>query len=302
MRLRHIEIFHAVFVTGSVSGAARALNVSQPTVSKILKHAEDGLGFALFHRIKGKLIPTEKGKSLFVQAEPVFEQVNDLKKFASILASKKEGKLRIAITPAFSLELAPNALSKFSKQYENITIEVETLHSAQMIKALLDESIDIGLLFDAPKVPGISSEVIGQSEFICVAPENYIFSAQGASIDLDELESHPLITLNEKSVLGRVLANKLSQAFGQAPDSRFIVETYHIAKRLAQQGAGVALIDEITAFSGSQENLCFKRLNESISIDVCIVTRLKQAKLTYHSDFIDILSKSLLSFNTRIKR
>jgi DNA-binding transcriptional LysR family regulator len=38
--LRHIEIFHAVYVNGSVSGAARALNVSQPSVSKMLRHAE----------------------------------------------------------------------------------------------------------------------------------------------------------------------------------------------------------------------------------------------------------------------
>ena len=40
MNLRHIEIFHAVYVNGSVSGAARALNVSQPSVSKMLRHAE----------------------------------------------------------------------------------------------------------------------------------------------------------------------------------------------------------------------------------------------------------------------
>ncbi|MBT8142476.1 MAG: LysR family transcriptional regulator [Gammaproteobacteria bacterium] len=52
MRLRHIEVFHAVYLTGSVSGGARALNVSQPTVSKVLKHAEDQLGFKLFHRSK----------------------------------------------------------------------------------------------------------------------------------------------------------------------------------------------------------------------------------------------------------
>ena len=53
MNLRHIEIFHAVYVNGSVSAAARALNVSQPSVSKTLRHAESLLGFVggvfLFH-------------------------------------------------------------------------------------------------------------------------------------------------------------------------------------------------------------------------------------------------------------
>jgi DNA-binding transcriptional LysR family regulator len=53
MNLRHIEIFHAVYVNGSVSAAARALNISQPSVSKTLRHAELLLGFELFQRAGG---------------------------------------------------------------------------------------------------------------------------------------------------------------------------------------------------------------------------------------------------------
>ncbi|MFM9901533.1 MAG: LysR family transcriptional regulator, partial [Polaromonas sp.] len=52
MRLRHIEVFNAVMLTGSVSGAARLVNVTQPAVSRTLQHAELQLGFALFQRRK----------------------------------------------------------------------------------------------------------------------------------------------------------------------------------------------------------------------------------------------------------
>ena len=114
MRIRHIEVFHAVFVTGSVSGAAKSLNVSQPTVSKILKHAEDQLGFHLFHREKGRLFPTKKGKLLFKEVLPVFEQINELRKYASMLSSTNMGRLRIAMTPAFSLEVVPKVYTEKS--------------------------------------------------------------------------------------------------------------------------------------------------------------------------------------------
>jgi DNA-binding transcriptional LysR family regulator len=67
MNLRHIEIFHAVYVNGSVSGAARALNVSQPSVSKTLRHAESLLGFPLFERTAGRLVPTEDAHILFAE-------------------------------------------------------------------------------------------------------------------------------------------------------------------------------------------------------------------------------------------
>ena len=67
MNLRHIEIFHCVYVNGSVSAAARALNVSQPSVSKMLRHAESLLGFQLFRRTNGGLVPTEDAHSLFAE-------------------------------------------------------------------------------------------------------------------------------------------------------------------------------------------------------------------------------------------
>ena len=58
MRLKHIEVFHAVMQTGSVSAAARLLHVTQPAVSRTLQHAELQLGFPLFERVRGRLTPT----------------------------------------------------------------------------------------------------------------------------------------------------------------------------------------------------------------------------------------------------
>ena len=55
MRLRHIEVFNAVMQTGSVSAAARLINVTQPAVSRTLQHAELQMGFALFQRARGRL-------------------------------------------------------------------------------------------------------------------------------------------------------------------------------------------------------------------------------------------------------
>ncbi|WP_156455466.1 LysR family transcriptional regulator, partial [Sphingomonas sp. CCH5-D11] len=79
MNLRHIEIFHAVYVNGSVSAAARALNVSQPSVSKTLRHAETLLGFDLFQRIGGRLVPTEDAHNLFADVAEIQERVRALR-------------------------------------------------------------------------------------------------------------------------------------------------------------------------------------------------------------------------------
>ena len=65
MRLRQIEVFHAIYTSGSMTNAASVLNVSQPSVSKVLAHAEQQLGYLLFDRVKGKLVATPGSAQAF---------------------------------------------------------------------------------------------------------------------------------------------------------------------------------------------------------------------------------------------
>jgi DNA-binding transcriptional LysR family regulator len=107
MRIRQIEAFHAIYVNGSISGAARALNVSQPSLTKVLKHAEDQLGFALFRRIKGRLVPTDEAHVLFREVNEVHERLASLRKTARNLRSGGGGHLSVAVLPALGLGIAP---------------------------------------------------------------------------------------------------------------------------------------------------------------------------------------------------
>ena len=61
MNLRQMEVFRAVMLTGGVGGAAQLLHVSQPAISKVLAQAQKQAGFALFERVKGRLLPTLEG-------------------------------------------------------------------------------------------------------------------------------------------------------------------------------------------------------------------------------------------------
>lgn len=295
MKLRHIEVFHAVYVTGSVSGGARALNVSQPSVSKVLKHAEDQLGFALFERISGRLVPSEKGTKLFAEIEPLYDRLNELDRFTENLKNTKAGHLRFAMTPAFGLEIGPVALARFAKANKDVTIETETLHANQVVKALLDNAIDVGLVFDAPNFPGIQKLQIGQSGFVCVAPKGMKLPSL-SELKIEDLKNLPLITLNQKSVLGKILGHRLESAFGAPVNSQIVVETYYLAKRLVKQNAGVAIIDGITAFSGDLAGLQIRKIIPSITIKVDVITRLNAPKSKLQSVFFGELQSAMDDF------
>ncbi|MGB0906420.1 MAG: LysR family transcriptional regulator [Maricaulaceae bacterium] len=295
MRLRHIEIFHAVYVSGSVSGAAKALNVSQPTVSKVLRHAESQLGFDLFHREKGRIFPTEKGELLFAQTLPVFEHINELRKYAAVLASTRVGQLRLAMTPAFSLQLVPCALARFAAAHKDVSIEVETLHALEISKAISNNLVDLGLVVDATGTPGLSVMNVGMTEFVCVAPKSFGLAA--GEIELADLEALPLIELNAKSPLGQRLNHRLSEAWSDRPQNQITAETYHLAKRLASKSAGVAIVDGITAYSGSSEGLTIHKVRDLDPVRVDLIYRNHDPLVGYKTNFIDILREELEEYS-----
>ena len=99
MRLRHIEVFHAVYTYGSITAAAKFLSVSQPSVSKVLAHAEQQLGYLLFDRVKGKVIPTLEAERLIGHVSDVYQSIDELQRVSHNIADSDKGCIRLAVTP-----------------------------------------------------------------------------------------------------------------------------------------------------------------------------------------------------------
>ena len=273
MKLRQLEVFYAVYLRGTVSSAARSLGVSQPTISKTLARLEDRVGFALFERTGGRLHPTPRSERLFVAVEPIFEQVSELQTLLATLSNEHAGHLRFSMTPAFSLEVGPNAISQFSKHHPDVVLEAETLHADELSRKLSQNQIDAGLVFDAPKLSGVQSTRVGRTGFLCLSPSETDYLRDGP-VRLADLAHIPLIELNTKSVLGRRLRQDLTSNLVVGRQSRLIVETYHLAKRLVRKGAGVAIVDAVTALSGDRTGLRFHAIPELETIDIDFLTPL----------------------------
>src|SRR5260370_22335998 len=112
MRVRQMEVFEEVDISGSITGGSRALDVSQPSVSKILQHTEAQLGFALFRRLKGRLVPTEDAHLLFREVDDVYQRVGSLKVTVKNLRPPRVGRLRLAVLPAAGHGLTPTPMSR----------------------------------------------------------------------------------------------------------------------------------------------------------------------------------------------
>lgn len=294
MRLRHIEVFHAVYSSGSVTRAAEILSVSQPSVSKTLAHAEQQLGYALFERAKGKLIPTPEADQLFVLVSSVNDSVARLRHVAENLRAAEHGIIRIAATPAFGIDLLPMAIASYREHHRDTIFKVETLHHDEMASALLESRVDVGLAFSPEKIPGIASELLDYGLFVALTPPGMEFGRK-TELSISDLEGLDFISLDKRGPLGRILAAHI-EASGVVLDVVAHAETYQVAKALVSYGLGVTITDEVTAKSSGHEGVKIWPLFPGIRFEVAALHLDKAPMSIVSRRFVDHLGACLHSF------
>ena len=155
MRLRHIEIFHAIYSTGSITNAAKFLNVSQPSVSKVLAHAEMQLGFQLFARVKGRLVATPEAEMLFSEADRIFNQMANINDLAENILHHRTGKLSLGITMALGFDVVPRITKQFLAKFPEVKVELTTLHNQNIHNHLIRQQSDLAIMFAPRRLPDV---------------------------------------------------------------------------------------------------------------------------------------------------
>jgi DNA-binding transcriptional LysR family regulator len=269
MRLRHIEVFHAVYNCGSITGAAKFLNVSQPSISKVLAHAEQQLGFPLFNRHKGKIVPTREAERLIDHVNHAYRNINELRRVSKNLGSAESGVIRIAVTPALGIDIIPAAIASYLEQHPDTMFEIETLHQHQVVLALRELKIDFGIVFNPPATQGIKIDHLVTAEFVAISNSSSGLGNQ-SKMALEELDGKRFVNLSTLSPLGQLLETRFESSSIQLR-SVANVETCQTAKALVAHGAGMALVDEITARSSGHDSVVARYLDPPLQFEVSIM-------------------------------
>lgn len=266
MNLRHIEIFHAVYVAGSVTGAARALNVSQPSVTKMLRHAETLLGFTLFERAKGRLIPTEDAHALFGDVSEIQTRVRSLREATRNLRRGAAGALRIGALPSLALSVLPVSVADFLEDHAAVAFELQTIHHNDILRALYEREIDLAIAFEVPPHAPVASRWLGEGELVVLFREADLPNAP-ARLELGELQGHAFVSLAQSGPIGDLFTKEVER-LGLTFDEVVSARTFYIAAALVKAGVGIAVIDSFTAAAMLAPGLAIRPIRPSIAFDV----------------------------------
>ena len=292
MRLRQIEVFYAVYSAGSISKAGDLLGVSQPAISKVLRHTEDTLGYALFERTPTGLVPTKEATELFEGAAKVFSEVNRFRARASGIQQGDGKPLRIALAPSIGLSAGPQAVAKHAARHPDISIEIETFHFDEAVNALRNEQTDIAIAYQPYPREGLRIIPIATASFVCVTPSGH-WTDNRSKITAQDLIGEPLIYLNVDAPLGHLLSSHLESVSEIQQSQRIVVNTYYIAKMLVASGAGIAVVDEYAARGPSSADVDIYQFSENIGLSVGAIVRETYNLSTLERDFLDQLTAEL---------
>ncbi|MBV8667319.1 MAG: LysR family transcriptional regulator [Burkholderiaceae bacterium] len=271
MRLRHIEVFHAIMQVGSISGAAQVLHISQPAVTKVLQHCEMQLGLKLFERVKGKLYPTPEAQKLFTEVDRVNRDLQSVRRLANSLRDGAAETVKLVATPTVATTLVPGAMTAWRKKYADMRCQLATQHTREIVSALLVGEADFALSLQDPRHPGIQCESVAQGPMTVIAPPGTWPAALADSpLPIAELPTR-LIALPEDDPLGARVLDACA-LIGRDVDVHTIVQTYHLARSLVESGAGVAVIDPFSAATVDINRVMRRPIAPEIQVDLFLLT------------------------------
>jgi len=269
MNLRHLEVFRAIMRQGSLTAAAESLNVSQPAVSKVLRHFETQIGYRLFERVGGRLAPTAEAHLLFRDADRIFREVEVLRDFSGRIRDKKIGLLRVAASAPPTFALLPTAMERFRRRNPGTRVILHTLPAEQIGERILIGDIDLGVTMAAITEPQVRSAVIGRTEIVAVMRADSPLSGLEV-VTPHDLAGETVISYGPQPFAGRLLDRAFIEA-GVARMAQIEVTLSVAAVPLVTRGLGVAVVDGLMPWR-SFGDLVVRPFRPRLGLDIMLTT------------------------------
>lgn len=264
---RQIEAFRQVMLRGSVTGAALALHVSQPAVSRLVRDLEHRSGVKLFERQGNHLSPTPEAHLLLAEVERYAYGIQAVSDFAEELRNRRRGMLRIVSMPALAVGFLPRFVASFIKGRQLGHVYVHGMPSHLVIEAIAGGQADIGVSAMLLDRPGLNFEPLDSAAVLAV-PERHRL-ARRAAVGPKDLAGEEFVQLAEPTIftarIETILADVLRKTVVSTPLSG-------IACSFVAEGTGVALVDPFSASEYEGRGVVAVPFEPRIDVRMMIVT------------------------------
>lgn len=252
MDLTQLRYFLAVAEHGSISGAARALDARQPTLSVSLKNLEEDLGSTLFHRDARGITLTASGRLLRDSASDIFERLERTRAELSGLEQEDVGEFTVGCNDALGAYFLPSFMRGFLVRAPRVHISLWSGSNPEVRDAVVERAIHFGLCVNPEAHPDLVMVPLYRDGL-----QLYVASEEPEPRTLIEayvrVRRGPLIVSRRASPVTHLLARLESDEV--LPERTLDCGDLQLVRTLAKEGLGVALLPRRVARHGSPEEL-----------------------------------------------
>jgi len=302
MNMRQLEAFRATIRSGSITGAAQVMHVSQPSVSRLIADLEHSVGFPLFVRSGRGLVPTAEARRFYAGVEDMFQGIDHLQELARAIRISQGGTLSIgAIQSVSSIEL-PMAVARFQRDHPDIRFVIQTRNTPGLVEAVMLRQFDLGIVGREPAYDGV--EVLFQIAvpYACLMPEDHPLAGEYGPVDLEELaERETFVTFggtypDSMMSIDPCLAERLRAR------SRLSVVNMQLAAALVREAGVLAITDPFTSEQAVRMGgVVFRPLRQQLTYFVSIIAAGREHLTTPAQAFAEAFARQLEDRAARVR-
>ncbi|HLZ70635.1 MAG TPA: LysR family transcriptional regulator [Dehalococcoidia bacterium] len=238
MELHQLRYLRAVVRAGSVTRAAEAEHVAQPSISKQIRVLERELGTPLFHRVGRRVLPTDAGLLLAEAAERVLDDLAATASAIAGLRTSPAGSLRVCATETVTDNILPPALAALCQTSPRARISVEMLGTDDALRRILADEADLAIVVLPLADSRLAIRPLFDEEIVLALPPDHALAA-GAAVPLDTALSEPGLLLSMPGHGLRAQLEREAQVLGLGLESAIELRSQHALLQLVARGAGV---------------------------------------------------------------
>jgi DNA-binding transcriptional LysR family regulator len=248
---RQLRLFLALAETGSVSAAAKAMHVTQPTASMQLKEISASVGLPLYEVIGKKVFLTDVGKSLAVTARDITQSLASFEQLTYATKGIAKGHLRIAVVSTAKYFM-PRLIGSFCKRHPLIDVSLEILNRDGVLGRLRQNTDDLYIMSMPPDDVVLMDEVLMPNPIVVIAASTDPLTKQ-KKVSLDDLSRRRFI-LRESGSGTRMAADQHFRRKKFRPDIRLELGSNEAVKESVAGGLGIGVISQYALHGHQKEH------------------------------------------------
>lgn len=239
MTLRHLKIFTIVYTERNMTAAAKKLFMTQPSVSQAIKELESHYKVILFERFPKSLKPTASGDVLFEYATNMLEMNSELEDIMK--AGSSQHIIRIGANDTMGSTILDTLVREYASSHPMEQLKVSINRSSLLSEMLRANELDLILTDEFKAAPDLTSEIIGEDEFVPVASPSYNYLPKDNLATAEFLAKNRLLVREpgseSREYLERYMNNK---GYTLSPFWESI--SYDILLSAAIRGLGISIL------------------------------------------------------------